>query len=153
MPTRDVISWLDGRLEISFYLILSIFLYTISTVICLDSRSYISSSPNSEVPANCRSPRYVLSRTSHCSCWTLIISKTVLGVSATKYLSEAVNYVFIMNGRISSITSYDDHCCSFFTSWAIDQQKSCIWTFWKNTQLWAYGAHPRLHLKPETRYF
>ena len=31
-------------------------------------------------------------------------------------------FVFKTNGRISSINSYKDHCCSFFTSWVIKQQ-------------------------------
>ena len=37
------------------------------------------------------------------------------------YLSNQISlrgrFVFKTNGRISSITSYKDHCCSFFTSW------------------------------------
>ena len=46
------------------------------------------------------------------------------------YLSNQISlrdrFVFKTNGRIFSITSYKDHCCSFFTSWVIKQQKSCI---------------------------
>ena len=46
------------------------------------------------------------------------------------YLSNRISlrgrFVFKTNGRISSITSYKDHCCSFFTSRVIKQQKNCI---------------------------
>ena len=46
------------------------------------------------------------------------------------YLSNQISlrgrFVFKTNGRISSITSCKDHCCSIFTSWVIKQQKSCI---------------------------
>ena len=28
-----------------------------------------------------------------------------------------------------------------------------FWKFWKNTQLWVYGAHPRLLLKSENLFF
>ena len=46
------------------------------------------------------------------------------------YLSNQIllkgHFVFKTNGRISSVTSYKDHCCSFFTSWVITQSKSCI---------------------------
>ena len=39
------------------------------------------------------------------------------------YLSNQISlrgcFVFKTNGRVSSITSYKDHCCSFFTSWDI----------------------------------
>ena len=42
------------------------------------------------------------------------------------YLSNQISlrgrFVFKTNGRISSITSYKDHCCSFFTSWVIKQK-------------------------------
>ena len=41
------------------------------------------------------------------------------------YLSNQISlrgrFVFKTNGRISSITSYKDHCCSFFTSGVIKQ--------------------------------
>ena len=51
------------------------------------------------------------------------------------YLSNQISlrgrFVFKTNGRISSITSYKDHCCSFFTSWVIKQSKSCILTILK----------------------
>ena len=69
-------------------------------------------------------------------CW--VMSKTVLGVFWTNwsseyfqkhpkvfciYLSNQISlrgrFVFKTNGMISSITSYKDHCCSFFTSWDI----------------------------------
>ena len=43
----------------------------------------------------------------------------------------ALRFVFKTNGRISSITSYKDHFCSFFTSWVIKQQKWCILTILK----------------------
>ena len=46
------------------------------------------------------------------------------------YLSNQISlrgcFVFRTNGRISSITSYKDNFCSFFTSWVIKQQKCCI---------------------------
>ena len=46
------------------------------------------------------------------------------------YISNQISlrgrFVFKTNGRISSFTSYKDHYCSFFTSWVIKQQKSCI---------------------------
>ena len=35
-------------------------------------------------------------------------------------------FVFKMNGWISSIDWYKDHCCSLFTSWVIKQQQNCI---------------------------
>ena len=73
------------------------------------------------------------------------MSRTVLGVFWKKlnseffwkhpkliclYLNNQISlrgrFVFKTNGRISSITSYKDHCCSFFTSWVIKQQKCCI---------------------------
>ena len=42
------------------------------------------------------------------------------------YLSNQISlrgrFVFKTNGRISSITSYRDHCYSLFTSWEIKQQ-------------------------------
>ena len=66
------------------------------------------------------------------------MSKTVLGVFRTNwssefflkhpkvfclYLSNQISlrgrFVFKTNGMISSITSYKDHCCSFFMSWVI----------------------------------
>ena len=51
------------------------------------------------------------------------------------YLSNRISlrgvFIFKTNGRISSITSYKDHCCSFFTSWVIKQQKSWIFTISK----------------------
>ena len=50
-------------------------------------------------------------------------------------------FLFKTNGRISSITSYKGHCCSFFTSGVIKQQKKCILKILKNLR--AYGAHPR----------
>ena len=69
------------------------------------------------------------------------MNKTVLGVFWTNlnseffrkhpklfclYLSNQISlrgrFVFKTNGRISSITSYKDHYCSFFTSWVIKQQ-------------------------------
>ena len=41
------------------------------------------------------------------------------------YLSNQISlrcsFVFKTSGRISSITSYKDHWCSFFTSWVIKQ--------------------------------
>ena len=46
------------------------------------------------------------------------------------YLSNQISlrgcFVFKTISRISSITSYKDHCYSFFTGWVIKQQKSCI---------------------------
>ena len=46
------------------------------------------------------------------------------------YLSNQIllrgRFVFKTNGRTSSIISHKDHCCSFFTSWVIKRQKSCI---------------------------
>ena len=73
------------------------------------------------------------------------MSKTVLGVFWKNWNSDffqkhpkpfclyLVNqillrgrFVFKTNGRIFSITSYKDHCCSFYTSWVINQWKSCI---------------------------
>ena len=51
------------------------------------------------------------------------------------YLSNQISlrdcFVFKTNGRISSISSYKDHCCSFFTSWVIKQQKWCVLTILK----------------------
>ena len=41
-------------------------------------------------------------------------------------ISLKVLLVFKTNGRISSFTSYKHHCCSFFTSWVLKQQKSWI---------------------------
>ena len=35
-------------------------------------------------------------------------------------------FVFKTNSRIFSIPLYKDHCCSFFTSWVIKQQKNWI---------------------------
>ena len=70
------------------------------------------------------------------------------------YLSNEMSlrgrFVFKTNGRISSITSYKDHCCSFFTSWVIKEQKTCNLKIWKNTQLWAWGVHLRRRQKVET---
>ena len=43
------------------------------------------------------------------------------------------HFVFKTNGKISSIPSYKDHCCSFFTSWVIKQQKRCILNILKKT--------------------
>ena len=70
-----------------------------------------------------------------------VINKTVLGVFWKNgnseffwkhpklfclYLSNQITlrsrFVFKTNGRISSITSYKDHCCSFFTSWVIKKK-------------------------------
>ena len=69
------------------------------------------------------------------------------------YLSYQISlrgrFVFKTNGRISSITSYKDYCCSFFTSYVANQQISCILDILKNTKLWAYSAHPRLRQNPE----
>ena len=66
------------------------------------------------------------------------------------YLSNQISlrgrFVFKTIGRISSITSYKDHCCSFFTSWVIKQQKSCILTILEKTpNFWRMvrSAHPR----------
>ena len=48
----------------------------------------------------------------------------------SKYLYNQISlkgrFVFKMNKRAFSITSYKDHCCSFFTSWVIKQQKCWI---------------------------
>ena len=58
--------------------------------------------------------------------------KTILLISHNQ-ISLGGGFVFKTNGRISSIISYKDHCCSFFTSWVIKQQKSCILTILKKT--------------------
>ena len=74
-----------------------------------------------------------------------VINKTVLGVFWKNgnseffwkhpklfclYLSNQITlrgrFVFKTNGRITSFTSYKDHCCSLFTSWEIKQSKSYI---------------------------
>ena len=76
-------------------------------------------------------------------CW--IISKLILDVNGRNwncdfsqkhpklfclYLSNQISlkgrFVFKTNSRITSITSYKEHCCSFFTTWEIKQQKCWI---------------------------
>ena len=56
------------------------------------------------------------------------------------YLSNQISLrgsiVFKTNGRIFPITSYKDHCCSFFTSWVIKATK-CPPLFWIQYCLWA----------------
>ena len=42
-------------------------------------------------------------------------------------------FVFKTNGKIPSITSNKQHCCSWFTSWVIKQQKSCNLNILKKT--------------------
>ena len=46
------------------------------------------------------------------------------------YISNQISlrdhFVFKTISRISSITSYNNHSCSFFTCWVIDEQKSCF---------------------------
>ena len=53
------------------------------------------------------------------------------------YISNEISlrcrFVFKTNGRISFITSCKDHCCSFYTSWEIKQQKKCILHILKKT--------------------
>ena len=70
----------------------------------------------------------------------------------TNQISLRGRFVFKTNGRISSITSYKDHWCSFYTSWVINQWKSCILKILKNTQLWAYCAHPQNIFQSFTHY-
>ena len=50
-------------------------------------------------------------------------------------------FVFKMNGKISSIPLYKDHCCSFFTSWVIKQQKRCILNILKKTPNFGRSVH------------
>ena len=59
--------------------------------------------------------------------WITIFSKKQTKLFGL-YLSNQISLRgrFVSNGKISSIPSYKDHCCSFFTSWVIKQQKSCI---------------------------
>ena len=49
--------------------------------------------------------------------------------SATKYRC----FVFKTNDRLSSITSYKDHCYSFFTSWVIKQNSMLNFINYENT--------------------
>ena len=51
--------------------------------------------------------------------------KTVLLISQQPNIAQR-RFLFKTKGRISSITSYKDHCCSFFMSWVIKQQKCWI---------------------------
>ena len=52
----------------------------------------------------------------------LKIPKTFLIISQQPNISQKV-FEFKMNVRISSFTSYKDHCCSFFNNALIKQQK------------------------------
>ena len=100
-------------------------------------------------------------------CWD--ISKTVLGVFKINqkfhfyqkhpklfclYLSNQISlkgrFVFKTNGRISSITSYKDHCCRLFTSWVIKQLKKL---FYKNFERTAhFGISLRTQKQPLKEY-
>ena len=53
----------------------------------------------------------------------------------------AVRFEYKTIGRISSITSYKDHCSSFFTSWVIKQQKSCILNILEKTPNFGRTVH------------
>ena len=58
--------------------------------------------------------------------WSSEFFRKVFCLYLSNQISLRGRFVFKTNGMISSITSYKDHCCSFFTSWVIKQQKSCI---------------------------
>ena len=61
------------------------------------------------------------------------------------YLSNQISlrghFVFKTNGRISFITSDKDHCCSFFTSWVIKQQKTLYFEKFEKTPNFGRSVH------------
>ena len=82
------------------------------------------------------------------------ICSKLINIKHSNQISFRDRFLFKTNSRISSITSYRDHCYSLFTSWVIKQQKKlCFDHFEKNTQFWVYGTNPRYHLNVETWYF
>ena len=92
--------------------------------------------------------------------WLLRYKQTVLGVFKKNhyfnffqkhpklfclYLSNQISlrgrFVFKTNDRISSITSDKDHCCSFFTSWVIKQQKTLYFEKFLKTPNFGRSVH------------
>ena len=67
------------------------------------------------------------------------------------YLSNKISlrgrFVFKTNGRISSFTSYKDHCYSFFTSWVIKQQKCSIFKVLKKHPTSGVRCAPKMSPK------
>ena len=82
---------------------------------------------------------WVFSKKIFCSKYT---QNCFASKSATKYCSEVV-FVFKTNGRISSVTSYKDHCCGFFYEQRYKSNNEAVfWKIGRKKKLWVCGKHP-----------